>query len=241
MTETPPLERLLEVQAHDTILDQLRHRRDHLAERGALADVMATISRVEADLVPVESRRDDLSRSQRRLEDEIASLEDRARDADEKLGSGAVSSPRELQALQDSVAALRRRQRELEDEVLELMEESESVTATAAALTAERERLDAEAGSLRAAIAEAEVAIDGEIAGEEDRRAEQAAGIAPDLLATYEKLRARLDGVAVARLDGHQCLGCHLSLPATEVDQIKRAPADTVHVHEECGRILVRL
>jgi predicted nucleic acid-binding Zn-ribbon protein len=59
-------------------------------------------------------------------------------------------------------------------------------------------------------------------------------------MARYERLRAKLDGVAVARLEGDLCLGCHVSLPAMEVDAIRHAPPDVVAVHEDCGRILVR-
>jgi predicted nucleic acid-binding Zn-ribbon protein len=89
-------------------------------------------------------------------------------------------------------------------------------------------------------LAEAERTVDGELAGVDSERQAIAAELPDDLLATYETLRARLGGVAVARLEGSQCLGCHLSLPATEVDAIRHAAPDAVVTHEECGRILVR-
>jgi predicted nucleic acid-binding Zn-ribbon protein len=43
----------------------------------------------------------------------------------------------------------------------------------------------------------------------------------------------------VARLAGARCGGCHLTLPATELDGIRRAPPDTVSRCEQCNRILV--
>ena len=240
MADASVLERLLEVQAHDTTIDQLRHRRSHLPQRAELERLGTAIAAVEGQLVPVHQRLDGLGRSQRRLEDEVAGLEAKASEAERKLGSGAVTAPRELQAMQESVESLRRRARSLEDELLEIMEESETVTARSDELTAERDRLDAEAGGLRAALAEAEVAIDGDLEREQSARADQASEVPAELLATYEKLRDRLDGIGVARLDGNRCTGCHLSLPATEIDQIKRQPPDAVVRHEECGRILVR-
>jgi len=68
----------------------------------------------------------------------------------------------------------------------------------------------------------------------------QAAGEVPgELLATYESLRQHLGGTGVARLVGSRCGGCHLSLPATALDQLRRQSAGTISYCEQCGRILV--
>jgi predicted nucleic acid-binding Zn-ribbon protein len=87
-------------------------------------------------------------------------------------------------------------------------------------------------------------AAEAELAAEEGellpRRTAQAEAVGPDLLATYDRLRAHLGGVAVAPLDGVRCSGCHLTLPATELDALRHAPADALVRHDECGRILVR-
>ncbi|MEZ5140978.1 MAG: C4-type zinc ribbon domain-containing protein [Acidimicrobiales bacterium] len=52
-------------------------------------------------------------------------------------------------------------------------------------------------------------------------------------------MRSQLGGVAVARLHGGACGGCHLQLPAAEVDRIKHLPEDQLATCEECGRLLV--
>src|SRR5207253_7437026 len=138
------------------------------------------------------------------------------------------------------IDALARRKRALEDDELELMEKAEPLNADAERLGAERVAAAAEVERLAAAVAEQEGAIDAEIASIQAERDAAAADIPADLLAQYEKLRAKLDGVAVARLQGDLCLGCHVSLPAMEVDVMRHAPEGTVVTHEECGRILVR-
>ena len=97
-----------------------------------------------------------------------------------------------------------------------------------------------ESAELRAAIANAESDIDAELATEEAARASAVASIPPDLLSLYENLRTRLDGIGAARLVRGSCSGCHLALPATEVDRIKRVPADEIVRCDQCGRILVR-
>ena len=236
----PVQEALLRVQEHDTQLDQLRHRRAALPERSLLTGAQARVAAITGELDTVGSRKGDLDRSQRRLEDEVAGVEARAGEIDRKLYSGTVSAPRELQVMQDEIAALKRRQSALEDQMLEVMELSEPVAAEVDRLEGERGAAKEEAERLRRAIADAEAAIDAEVAQVSAGRSEAAGTVPADLLDSYEGLRSRLGGVAVARLEGNRCLGCHLTLPATEVDQIRRLAPDAVVRHEECGRILVR-
>ena len=233
-------ESLLTVQEHDTRADQLAHRAETLPARAELAAVTERIAAVDRDLAAVESRRGELSRSQQRLEDEIASLSERATQAEKQLYSGSVTGPRELQALQDDVASIRRRIGQIEDDELEIMELTEPVDAQRAELTAERDRLDGDAMRITAALAESEAEIETELASVRAQRAEAAAGVPADLWPEYDRLRAHLGGVAIARLAGSTCQGCHLALPAVEIDRIRKLATDeTVHC-EECGRLLVR-
>jgi predicted nucleic acid-binding Zn-ribbon protein len=120
------------------------------------------------------------------------------------------------------------------------METVEPLATEADGLRARRQRALDEASRLQVVIAEAEAVIDGELAAVASARGEVATDVPAELLTEYEKLRARLGGVAVARLEGTQCNGCHLSLPATELDAVRHAVPGAVVHHEECGRILVR-
>jgi predicted nucleic acid-binding Zn-ribbon protein len=234
-----PLVLLLDVQAHDLTADQLRHKRASLPERTAMAEQERAIAGVDAELSEVGGRLHELERAQKKLEDEVASVEAKAKAENDKLYSGSVTSPRELQAMQEEIDGLGRRQRELEDEELELMERSEPLTAEVEGLEARKAGFRAEVDRLAGLVAEAEGDLDQQLAAVEADRATVAAGIGADLLATYDKLRDRLGGVAVAKLVGTQCTGCHLSLPATEMDAVRRAAPGAVVYHEECGRILV--
>lgn len=234
-----PLQLLLDVQARDLTADQLRHRRASLPERTARAEQEAAIARLDTELAELGARLTELERSQKRLEDEVATIEAKGAAESTKLYSGTVTSPRELQAMQEEIDGFGRRQRDLEDEVLALMEAAEPLRDEIDRLEARRDELQAEADRLSGVIGEAEAVIDAELATVETARAEVAAGVGDELLATYEKLRARLDGIGVARLEGTQCTGCHLSLPATEVAAVRKGTPGAVVYHEECGRILV--
>jgi hypothetical protein len=233
-------ESLLTVQGHDTRADQLVHRAETLPARAELVAVSEQVAAVERDLATVEARRGELSRSQQRLEDEVASLTERANQAEKQLYSGSVTAPRELQALQDDVASIRRRISQIEDDELEIMELTEPVDADRDKLLAERERLEGEGRRITAELAEAEAGIEAELAEVRALRAEAAATVPDDLWPEYERLRTQLGGVAIARLAGSTCQGCHLALSAVEVDRVRKLGVDdTVHC-EECGRLLVR-
>ena len=234
------LEQLLVVQEHDTALDQLRHRRANLPERAALVAREQTMVDVERRIAETQVRRDELSRSQKRLEDELAALEAQATEVDKRMYSGTVPAPRELQAMQDELASLKRRQSHLEDQDLEIMVEAEPVDAELASLKAEQSEIESDVARLRDEVEAAEADIVTRLAEEEAARDAAAATVPAELLMHYDDMRRQMRGVVAARLVGATCGNCHLSLSATEVDRIKKLPADTLVHCEECGRILVR-
>ena len=231
---------LLVVQDHDTHIDQLVHRSETLPVRASLAEMEARIAEVDSRIAEVDGRLGDLGRSQQRLEDEIASLREKQAQADKQLYSGTTNNPRELQALQDDIDSIKRRIAKLEDDELEVMEATEPVDAERKALEAERADLDGKAGGLRAELTEAVAAIDAELASERSQRDAAAADVDAELLTEYEGLRKRAGGIAIARLVGSTCQGCHLALSAVEIDRIRKLSPEERVTCEECGRLLVR-
>ena len=232
-------EALLEVQAHDTRLDQLRHRMEALPEREQRDAAAGAKAEAEAQLAAERAVRDDLARQQKKVDDEVESLKEKRQGFDTKLYSGTVSNPRELQDLQEEIDSLSRRITQLEDAELEIMERVEPVEARI-------EELTATVGQRQMVLDDAEqrlIAAEAEIAAETDAetavRTAAAGPVPPDLLAEYEKLRTGRGGVGVARLVGSQCGGCHLTLSAMEAARLRKLPAGEVAHCEECGRILV--
>lgn len=120
------------------------------------------------------------------------------------------------------------------------MEQVEPIDARLAGLAARRDELDQQAVALTAAIAEAEAALDRERAGVIARRDELVGGIDPAALQEYDAVRARLGGVAVARLEHGSCGACHMKLSAVENDRILHLSPDEPVRCEDCGRFLVR-
>ena len=88
------LDALLEVQALDTAADQLRHRREHLPERAELADRNAKLSELEARASELQARARRHRGSEKRLEDEIALVTEKAKsERTDRLYSGHGQRP----------------------------------------------------------------------------------------------------------------------------------------------------
>jgi predicted nucleic acid-binding Zn-ribbon protein len=233
------LEALLEVQAHDTRLDQLRHQLENLPAREQRDAATGALADAEASLAARTTARDELAKQQKRVDDEVELLKAKRDGFNTKLYSGTVSNPRELQDLQEEIDSLDRRIRQLEDQELEIMEQVEPVEAELAELSstlvARRTVLDDAESRLIAA--EAELAAEAD--AQRNRRTVAAEPVPAELLEHYEKLRAGRGGIGVARMVGSQCGGCHLGLSAMEAARMRKLPEGEVAHCEECGRILV--
>jgi predicted nucleic acid-binding Zn-ribbon protein len=233
------LAKLLAVQEHDTARDRLRHRRASLPERAELEASNARRRALEGEIAAVQRKRDAVLADEKRLDDEARSIGAHADEADARLYSGTVGSPRELQALQADVEMLRKRRSGIEDRELEAMEAREVLDAQLATLEADVGKVATEIDRLAGIIRAGEVEIDAELAEQDAAWSAQAAGISEALLADYQRRRAQNRGAGAARLVGTTCGACHLSIPSTEAERIRRAAGADVAYCDNCGAILV--
>lgn len=167
-------------------------------------------------------------------------MRQRAARDQKRLDSGAVTSPKDLENLQHEIASLARRQSDLEDVVLEVMERREAAQERGTELTG---RVESVQGKITDATARRDAAaegIDAEIATITKERAVIAGTIPADLLKLYDKLREQQGGVGAARLYQRACDGCRQELAITELHEVRAAAPDTVVRCENCHRILIR-
>ncbi|MBB5825063.1 zinc ribbon domain-containing protein [Micromonospora carbonacea] len=230
--------RLLDLQAIDTTLAQLAHRRRTLPELAELEALARELSALEDERVRAQVAVDDLDRDIARIEKDVDQV--RARKSKDEARLAAGSGPaRELEALQHELVSLNRRQSDLEDAELELMEQRE----TAQGVLDGIERRAAEARERRAAAEQRRDDALAEIAKEEEfkRQSRQplAGDLPADLVTLYDKIRADT-GLGAALLTGGRCGGCRLELYGADMARIRRAAPDDVVRCEECRRIMVR-
>lgn len=231
--------RLLELQAMDTALAQLAHRRRTLPELAVIADCGKRIAALRDEATTAQVELDDIAREQSRLEADVDMVAARAkRDADRMLAGGLPA--KELESLQHEIDSLSRRQSTLEDEVLEVMERREGAEATLAQVTGQIAGIDAERAAAASARDAAFSAIDADAATRAGERAALAAHLPADLVALYEKVRESSGGSGAAALHQRRCEGCRLELAGSELSTVRTAAPETVLRCENCRRILVR-
>ena len=233
------LDTLLELQDRDLALERLRHERAALPERARLAALAERLAGLDERRSRQQRERDEVAGLEQRFADEAAQLVEQIGAAERRLYSGEVSSPRELQALQADVEQLRRHQHTVEDRELNAMERREPLDQDLKVLGAEHEALEAEANEVNADLHGREHELDDALTVEQSTRDELADQLGSGVVADYERRRIQANGAGVARLVGSTCQGCHLTIPATEVDRIRRQPAGTLAFCDNCGAILV--
>jgi predicted nucleic acid-binding Zn-ribbon protein len=233
------LEALLTLQDLDTHIDQEQHRKAHLPERDELAQLERLIGQKETARADVAVLDADVASRQEAAERELQATEDRVTQVNRRLYGGTVTASRELQAMAADVESLRKRASELEDRALVLMEEREPFDKELAELDGQLAALGARQREARTSLAEAEAEVDTDISTLVAQRPKAAGAVPEQLLSAYERLRGRLGGVAVARLVGGRCDGCHLTLSAVELDRIRHESDGTLQFCEQCGRIIV--
>ena len=158
---------------------------------------------------------------------------------EERLYSGAIKNPKEMQELQQEIASLKQKQHNLEDTMLTVMEDAETAEAAIEARQADLQT------ATRAVQDRHNL-----LTGERDRKAEDVKNLekqrattitllSPDELKLYQQLRPRTRGLPVAKManDGI-CGACGVQQNQTAQSNIRRG---TLGQCANCQRILVYL
>jgi len=230
--------RLLDLQAIDTALAQLAHRRRTLPELAELEAAARELSALEDERVRAQVAVDDLDRDIARYEKDIEQVRARKARDQQRLdaGSGGV---KELEALQHELATLARRQTELEDAELELMEQREQAQATLDAVVGKLTDLTERRTATETRRDQAFAEIDKEQEFKRGARGPLAADLPADLVSLYDRILQE-SGLGAALLRSGRCGGCRIELYGADLARVKAAPADEVVHCEECRRIMVR-
>jgi len=227
----------LELQSLDTRLQQVDHRAKSLPEHAALRDVEKEsddVSRVHAER---SGAREDITIELKRLESDVQVVE--ARIARDSARIQSTSSVKDVAALEQELTALRKRLGDLEEIELTVMERLElqdadvadataqlaDVQSRAVALQAQRDAALAELQSERRDVAAARAALEGRVPAE--------------VLALYEKQRARY-GWGASHLRGGVSSASGVRLNESDLKAIRAAAPDDVVLCPDSNAILVR-
>lgn len=231
---------MLQVQQLDTQLDQIANRLEHLPERAAAMEVMREVESLRLRVVTLTTDAADIELEVAKAEEDVAQVRARASRDQGLLDGGSITDGKQLTELQHEVGTLSRRQQELEDveiEVLERLEVCNRELAESKVALAEAES----AASVAVAASEAATAeLNAEREQTVSERQAKAAAIPAELMSLYERIRVDNAGVGAAHLTRGRCQGCRIQLSPVAMSAVRKAaPADLVRC-EECRAILIR-
>ena len=122
--------KLLELAELDTELSRLDPRRRTLPENAEFEAAQQRDAELRDELATLEATGSDLTRDQAKAERDVDLVRTRIERDRARLDAGQVSSPKELENLQSEIVSLGRRQGDLEEIVLDLMERRETAEAS---------------------------------------------------------------------------------------------------------------
>lgn len=210
-----------------------------------LKEISAALTNNEAVLAAqqqvdtVQDRLKPLQKAAHDLELEIQTNTQKSKSTEDRLYSGNVKNPKELQDMQQEIESLKRRHAELEDELLEqmvLVEDTESERAARqddlnAAQTAwesqhrdllvEQEQLTAEVERLQA------------------QRTTALQPVSPENLKLYDGMKGKKANQPIAALQGSSCAVCGIEQTMTIAQEVRRG--DKLIPCLNCGRILAEV
>ncbi len=113
---------LLQIQGLDSELDRFTHQARSLPVLAQIAELQSRLTGLASLLIAAETEVSDLKREQSKADTDVELVRERANRDQHRMDSGAVSAAKELEAMQREVASLAKRQAELEEVELEVME-----------------------------------------------------------------------------------------------------------------------
>ena len=226
---------LLDLQEVDLAIDRLIHQRQTLPELNTYQESSGARDRLETVRVGRATELKRLELDLDKAEGELELVEIKLKESETRLFAGGMSG-RETEQKRLEVQSLRGQQGALEERVLGLLDQVDPVREEVGNLESELKSASQEVGRLEDVIAAAWKEIDAQVRRREETKREIAGPISPELLALYEQLRKSKEGVAIGRLTGGVCGGCHLALSLPEQSEAANwDPPRCIH----CMRLLV--
>jgi uncharacterized protein len=229
---TAQIEQVNRLQSLDLQIAELQREIASLPKHIAVIEkaLDSHLRRLEADRAALAANQ----KERKRLEDEIKVQEQKvSKLKDQMLGA---KTNEQYKAFQHEIEFCAMEIRKHEDRILDLMSESEPLDANVkkaeAALKEEKQQVDAE----KAKAHERTSLDEKQLAQYQGERKGIVAGLKPQLLTAYERIRKKWHGRAVAEATDGRCSACQIVLRPQFFQDLRKG--DALMFCESCGRIL---
>lgn len=228
----PQITALHELQNRDRQLSRLERKLELIPRR--IKELDDDLAKLEG-MLDAERRKCEETRSfQRSQEGQLADEEELIRQTKTKLAQ--VKTARELNATQREMDTTRRMASARSEEIVKIQQGVEETEARIEAMSKSLEELRGTAEEEKARLEKAQAITAGKLEKLKARRGSLTGKIERDILATYERIRKRLAGVAFAAARDQRCTACKMVVPAQIYVALRKG--DEILDCESCGRLL---
>lgn len=224
---------LYQLQRIDIELDT---RRAQLAEVNAKLASSPAVQKARAAFDAAQAALDAARKKAKAFADDSQGLADKIAEIESQLYGGKITNPRELKDLQAESESITRRRSGVDDEQLAAMEAAEAAEAGTAKARETLAAVEAARAEEQQDLLRDKGAVEALIAKAEGEREAAVSSVTPEDLATYDALRPRKRGIAVALLEDGVCKACG-EAPSSSRIQAVRQGSDLVRC-SNCDRIL---
>ena len=224
----------------------VRNLHQHLVQ---IADMKTQIERgprqVKAAILQVETAKDSLQKckesiKQKKMDADRKQLQLREREAkihDWEGKMNAAKNNREFQAIKEQIAADTQANSVLSDEILEILEEIDSLQINSKGFDEKLKLIEAEKAKTESNVAQKLGVLNQELERVEGNLAVLEKQLTPEFLVQYKRLVSNRSEDSMAPLDDVSCGGCYTSLPPKILDSLRKEQAISC---PSCGRLLYR-
>ena len=230
----PHLKYLIELQAVDLRLIEIRERLSRFPKR--LAELEARVTAARLQITTAKEALTGSLKDRKTYEMDVEQWKERAKkyrnqSAEVKTNEAYKALLHEIQNAENEVA-------KAEDRLLERMVSGEEYDRQVKAAEAAVKAIEAAAGNERHSIQAEYNATQKELAAAEAVRAAAIAAVPEDLVDHYERIAKRHGGIALAEIRGEGCGQCGVHIRPHVIQQLQRDSNDGFFHCETCTRIL---
>src|SRR5215203_136764 len=193
---------------------RLQQLQELLGESDELRKCRQEVAQTQAELR-------DWNAKQKNAELEDKSLAERITATEERLMSGVVRNPKELDALQQSLDGLRRQRETVAEEGVQAMGQAETLSSKLEVEKAALATIENGWNGNQSVLREEETKLKHNGVLLKRKREQLAAGMNDSLRDRYETMRKRKAGVAIASVQNGTCSACHVTLPTGVVNTLR--------------------
>jgi predicted nucleic acid-binding Zn-ribbon protein len=226
--------KLYELQKIDGTTQKVRRR---WAQLKTLLVESDDLKRARTQTETLQAEQQEWHSKQKNAELETQSLTDRIKEGEQRLMSGQVRNPKELESLQSSIEALQRQRGIVENASVEALLKNEELSGQVATATVQLQRVQQVWSASQSELTEEENKLKRGYLQLKKQRDTLTESLDKALFQQYEYLRERKAGVAVATIENENCSACHVRVPSGVLSTL-RSQSDKLVSCTSCGRIL---